>query len=58
MKLRIYLKDENAVTDALNEVSFDETTVAVVSQWVKFGAFVTIEVDTDTRTCRVLTVDE
>ena len=78
MKILIYLKDPDAVSDALDEAvrnsilplmgvlskeeldQLAETRMDEIGnkieKWVKYGEYITVEIDTDLRTARVVEV--
>ena len=61
MKIRITMKDPDGVYDSVSDVvqtnSEREMVDMVLKQWFEYSEYLTVEVDTETNTIRVLEVE-
>lgn len=73
MKIRITLKDPDGVSNSVDEAAkqnvyegdneqelenVKERIETIISDWIRWGEYVTIEIDVDTGIARVLKVNE
>lgn len=58
MKIVLELKDPDGVYYALNQRNISEQDKEVIRKFVSYSEYVSIEIDTETETARVLKVGE
>jgi len=60
MKIQLTFKTPDVVDDTLVDLTSEEVALAkkVISKFVKYDEYVTIEIDTETQTAEVLEVEK
>ena len=59
MQIRIKMKTPDAVADALNDIQDEDEQYRLKSlahHWFEFGEYLTVEIDTEAKTCTVVPV--